>query len=166
MIRAEGRDALRFVWWNIKNEKFQDRRMKVHSFDKIDSPCCYIWTVNKCTTDRIMNVIDWVNEAISDNFFYIDEHLNSFNIKEEALEIWQSQSTSNNHEILDSSTSSQLSENTVNLELREICVERVQGFCDVPQIKVTNREVSLKKRGILNYKSSIFYNLGIFTPIY
>ena len=69
MIRAEGRDALRFVWWNIKNEKFQDRRMKVHSFDKIDSPCFYIWTVNKCTTDRIMNVIDWVNEAISDNFF-------------------------------------------------------------------------------------------------
>lgn len=40
MVQEKDRDALRFLWRSNKGEEFQDLRMNVHLFGKVDSPCC------------------------------------------------------------------------------------------------------------------------------
>ena len=68
-----------------KGEEFHDLCMKVHLFDKVDSPCCCIWVLNKTATDNITNITTHVKDAILDNF-YMDDYLDSFDAKEEAIE--------------------------------------------------------------------------------
>ena len=66
--------------------------------------------------------------------------------------------------------SAELSPSSINLDLEDTSIERVLGILWNPrkgslQIKVSKREVSLTKRGILSYLSSIFDPFGILTPI-
>ena len=40
LVREQDREAQWFVWWIHKKKQFRDIRMNVHSFGKVDAPCC------------------------------------------------------------------------------------------------------------------------------
>ena len=46
------RDPLRSLWHKFSTDTFQDYRMSVYIFGKIDSPCIANWIVNKTTKDQ------------------------------------------------------------------------------------------------------------------
>ena len=78
--------------------------------------------------------------------------------------------TSNDSRILDSLPLSEISAASVNLDLDDINIEHALGILwnskmDMLQIKVSDRETTMTKRGILSYTSSIFDPLGILSPI-
>ena len=115
--------------------------MNVHLFGKIDSPYCAKWTIKRTALDRVnyypKRVIDTVLTR-----FYIDDYLNLFSNKEEAINVSTkvkqllsnggfnlTKFSSNNHNILKSLSSTNTVKSTdINLDLHKIPVER---FCKV-----------------------------------
>ena len=107
------------------------------------------------------------------------DYLDSFNTQSEAMEISQqvmaalkqgrfrlTKWSSNDSWILDNLPISEISAASVNLDLDDINIERALGILwnpkmDTLQIKVSDRETPVTKRGILTYTSSIFDPLGI-----
>lgn len=99
-----------------------------------------------------------MKDAILDNF-YIDDYLDSFDTKEEAIETSENVITtlktggfrltkwiSNDQEILSALPSAELSPSSINLDLEDTSIKRVLGILwnprkDSLQIKVSNREV-------------------------
>ena len=99
-----------------------------------------------------------MKDAILDNF-YIDDYLDSFDTKEEAIETSENVITtlktggfrltkwiSNDQEILSALPSGELSPSSINLDLEDTSIKRVLGILwnprkDSLQIKVSNREV-------------------------
>ena len=183
LVREQDREALRFVWRTNKKEQFRDMRMDIHPFGKVDSPCCCLWALKKTATDSITNIIARAKEAITENF-YMDDYLDSFNTQSEAMEISQqvmaalkqgrfrlTKWSSNDSWILDNLPISEISAASVNLDLDDTNIERALGILwnpkmDTLQIKVSDRETPMTKRGILSYtSSSIFDTLSILLPI-
>ena len=183
LVREQDREALRFVWRTNKKEQFRDIRMNVHPFGKVNSPCCCVWTLKKTANNSIPNIIARVKEAITENF-YMDNYLDSINTQSEAMEISQqvmaalkeggfrlTKWTSNDSQILDTLPLSEKSAASVNLDLDDTSIERALGILwnpkmDTLQIKVSDRETPMTKRGILSYtSSSIFDTLSILLPI-
>ena len=65
---------------------------------------------------------------------------------------------------------SEISAVSVNLDLDDTSIKQALGILwnpkmDTLQIKVSDRETPMTKRGILSYTSSIFDPLGILSPI-
>ena len=58
-------------------------------------------TLNKTATDNITNIIARVKDAILDNF-YIDDYLDAFDTKEEAIETSETLSQLSKQEVSDS----------------------------------------------------------------
>ena len=182
LVREQDREALRFVWRTNKKEQFRDIRMNVHPFGKVNSPCCCVWTLKKTANNSIPNIIARVKEAITENF-YMDNYLDSINTQSEAMEISQqvmaalkeggfrlTKWSSNDSQILDTLPLSEKSAASVNLDLDDTSIERALGILwnpkmDTLQIKVSDRETPMTKRGILSYTSSIFDPLDILSPI-
>ena len=178
LVREQDREALRFVWRTNKKEQFRDMRMDIHPFGKVDSPCCCLWALKKTATNSITNIIARAKEAITENF-YMGDYLDSFNTQSEAMEISQqvmaalkqgrfrlTKWSSNDSWILDNLPISEISAASVNLDLDDTNIERALGILwnpkmDTLQIKVSDRETPVTKRGILTYTSSIFDPLGI-----
>ena len=155
--------------------------MDIYPFGKVDSPCCCLWALKKTATDSITNIIARAKEAITENF-YMDDYLDSFNTQSEAMEISQVMAalkeggfgltkwTSNDSRILDNLPLSKILAASINLDLDDTNIERMLGIISNPkmdtlQIKVSDRETPMTKRGILSYTSSIFDPLGILSPI-
>ena len=112
----------------------------------------------------------------------MDDYLDSFNTQSEAMEISQVMAalkeggfgltkwTSNDSRILDNLPLSKILAASINLDLDDTNIERMLGIISNPkmdtlQIKVSDRETPMTKRGILSYTSSIFDPLGILSPI-
>ena len=83
LVQEKDRDALRSLWHANKDEEFQDLRMNVQLFGKVDSSCCCIWTLNKSSNNSITNIATRVKDVILDSF-YMHDYLDSFDTKEEA----------------------------------------------------------------------------------
>ena len=183
LVREQDREALRFVWRTNKKEQFRDMRMDIHPFGKVDSPCCCLWALKKTATDSITNIIARAKETITEKFC-MDDYLDSFNTQSEAMEISQqvmaalkqgrfrlTKWSSNDSWILDNLPISEISAASVNLDLDDTNIERALGILwnpkmDTLQIKVSDRETPMTKRGILSYtSSSIFDTLSILLPI-
>ena len=183
LVRDQDRGALRFVWCTSKKEQLRDIQMNVDSFGKVGSPCCYLWALKKTATDSITNIIARAKETITEKFC-MDDYLDSFNTQSEAMEISQqvmavlkegglrlTKWTSNDSQILDTLPLSEISAASVNLDLDDTSIERALGILwnpkiDTLQIKVSDRETPMTKRGILSYtSSSIFDTLSILLPI-
>ena len=60
--------------------------MNVHLFGKVDSPCCFIWALNKTASDNIVKIVSRAEEAVKDNF-YMDDYLDSFHTVQEAIKV-------------------------------------------------------------------------------
>ena len=88
LVRDQDRGALRFVWCTSKKEQLRDIQMNVDSFGKVGSPCCYLWALKKTATDSITNIIARAKETITEKFC-MDDYLDSFNTRSEAMEISQ-----------------------------------------------------------------------------
>ena len=43
--------ALRFVWKNTPEEEFEDHKMTLHIFGKIDPPCIVNWIIKQTVSD-------------------------------------------------------------------------------------------------------------------
>ena len=181
LVREQDREALQFVWRTNKKEHVRGIWMNVHPFGKVDSPCCCLWALKKTATNSITNIIARAKEAITENF-YMDNYLDSFNTQSEAMDISQVMAalkeggfrltkwTSNDSWILDNLPLSKILAASINLDLDDTNIKCALGILwnpmmDTLQIKVSDRETPMTKRGILSYTSSIFDPLGILPPI-
>ena len=113
----------------------------------------------------------------------MDDYLDSINTQSEAMEISQlvmaafkeggfrpTKWSTNDSQILDTLPPSEISAAPVNLDLDDTSIERALGILwnpkiDTLQIKVSDRETPMTKRGVLSYTRSIFDPLGILSPI-
>ena len=78
--------------------------------------------------------------------------------------------TLNGSQILDTLPLSEISAASINLDLDDTSIEHALDILwnpkmDTLQIKVSYRETTMTKRGILSYTRSIFDPLGILSPI-
>ena len=147
-------------------------------FEKVDSPCCCIWALNKTASGNIVKTVSRAAEATADNF-YMDDYLDSFYTVQEAIKIANDVANalseggfcltkwvSNDQQILKALPSEEVSSTLINLDFDNISIERALGILwnpgtDALSIKVTAKYVPQAKRGILSYTSSIFDLLGI-----
>ena len=80
------RDPLRFLWHKFSTDTFQDYRMSVHIFGKIDSPCMANWVVSKTAKEQTKTYSKTGIESIFEQF-YMDEFLDTFSSQIEAINI-------------------------------------------------------------------------------
>ena len=153
--------------------------------EKLAVPCCWFWGLKKTATDSITNIIARAKEAITENF-YTDNYLDSFNTQSEAMEIPQQVMTavkdgsfrltkwiSNDGQVIPLSDTLPLSEKSaasINLDLDDTSIESALGIqwnpkTDILQIKVSDRDTAMAKRGILSDTSWMFDILGILAPL-
>ena len=83
MVNKRDGDAMGFIWRSNRDENFQNIQMNVHLFEKVDSPCCCIWALNKTVSDNIVKSPSRAEEAITDSF-YMDDYFDSFHAVQEA----------------------------------------------------------------------------------
>ena len=172
-VKESDQDALIFAWRNTPKEEIEDRKMTVHIFGKIDSPCIANWVVKRTASDQFNKYpVDIIN-TIHENF-YMDGYLDCFNFEERAIDTIQkiisilsngefrlTKWLSNNKNILKSVPSTERSPKIVDLDLDNIPVERALGIIWDPQkdmlsIKGVTKNVALTKRGLLSFISSIY----------
>lgn len=107
------------------------------------------------------------------SFHTVQGDIKVSNAVENALGEWEFHLTkwvSNDQQILKTLPSQEVSPTLVNLDCDDISIQRALRILWNPsthalEIKVTEKDVRLTKRGILNYTSSIFDCLGILASI-
>ena len=171
-------NALRFLWRESPDEVASDRKMLVHIFGKVDSPCCA-----NCGLTKVPEMVDKSFKKVMTNNFYMDGFLSSLLNKESLVGLYFSlisclktfcfkltKFVSNSKVILDNFASSELSTKFINLDLNSQPIERVLGIIwnaneDFFIFKPLLKQCVYTKRGALGIVASIFDPLGISTPL-
>ena len=144
---------------------------------RLDSPCCANWALRNTSIDSELDIKNTIERN-----FYMDDFLKSLsnvddliNLSKRVMSVLQCHGfrltkwMSNSPEILHSLPTSEISTNTISLDLNTPTVERALGMIwninqDTLIFKPITREYPNTKRGILSLVSSVFDPLGILTP--
>ena len=84
--RSKDRDALQFLWRENPLLPISEFFMNVDLFGKMDSPCCGNSTLKRTALDRVNYYPKRVIDAVLTRF-YMDDYLDSFSNKEEAINV-------------------------------------------------------------------------------
>lgn len=185
-VAQDNQDFLRFLWWpeGDLNQELVEYRMTVHLFGAVSSPSCACYALRKTAEDNQSSFSDEVNGTINRNF-YMDDCLKSLPSEEAAVKMVQDLTTvcqrggfhltkwfSNNRGVLLSIPEKQRSKilHELNLDRDQLPVERALGlhWCvktDVFKFKMSLKEQSHTRCGILSVVSSVYDPLGFLAPL-
>ena len=181
-LEHSDRNKSRFFWFkeNDHNEKLIEYRGKVHLFGNTSSPALAIMGLHFAVNND-SNSTDEVKDFVT-NHFYVDDGLMSTDSTEQAINILRNTQktlskynirlhkiSSNSLDVLNSFSSSDLSESTISIG-ENTAMQQALGLCwNVKQdclvihTKIPDRPFT--KRGILATVNSIFDPLGLVSPI-
>ena len=70
------------MWRNTPEEEIKDRKMAVHIFGKINSPCIAHWVIKRTASDQSSEYpVDIIN--IIHKTFYMDNYVDCFTLRKE-----------------------------------------------------------------------------------
>ena len=156
-VTENDQDVLRFVWRDNTDKEIVDHMMKVHIFGKVDSPCIANWVIKRIASDQSSQYKNEIKKIIKQSF-YMDDYLDCFPSQEKAIEtvhkVIKILSTgefrltkwlSNSKHIFKTLSPAERSPKVVNLDLKDMPIERGLDIIwdpqeEILQIKTINKD--------------------------
>lgn len=185
-VRPEDQDYLRFLWWENGNLESLPSifRMKVHLFGAASSPGCANFGLKHLAAegqDRFnQNVVKFIqrNFYVDDGLVSVTSDVEAIQLVEEARKLCNTgklrlhKFISNSKNVLKAIPKEECAESVKHLDmaLGEPLMERALGvqWCvssDDFQFRITVKEHSLTRRGVLSTVASIYDPLGFLAPL-
>lgn len=185
-VRPEDQDYLRFLWWENGNLESLPSifRMKVHLFGAASSPGCANFGLKHLAAegqDRFnQNVVKFIqrNFYVDDGLVSVTSDVEAIQLVEEARKLCNTgklrlhKFISNSKNVLKAIPKKECAESVKHLDmaLGEPLMERALGvqWCvssDDFQFRITVKEHSLTRRGVLSTVASIYDPLGFLAPL-